>query len=225
MFFLYQSERSCCSSCIDILSKYDLQSTSYFYRIEDFLKNQRSETFFSLIYHVSPPENRSFSVSGYSFSNELSTRDPTVIIPQTSRSSRRRAYSEAISFSSPATNPDSDTAANSGVGAYRVLHSQPGELPAAEVTNYVAILEVLSRAAPFHTVDNEIAGHNSLGVGELLPFVDAKLGKSYYIARFAPNLDALVILNERRARDPTVIEFLMELKDRVWGKAVLSSIQ
>ncbi|ORZ32126.1 hypothetical protein BCR44DRAFT_1441120 [Catenaria anguillulae PL171] len=63
-----------------------------------------------------------------------------------------------------------------------------------------------------------------LDVGELLPYVDPKAGRSYYIARLGEFLFAVVVLGEPRPRDAPTIEFLTLFKNAVWGREIVARI-
>ncbi|KNE66896.1 hypothetical protein AMAG_11372 [Allomyces macrogynus ATCC 38327] len=185
-----------------------------FETIDDFIKNHRPDTSFHLLLHVPPRAAHVIDPSGYTFPD---------------RHSHFGGGPQAARLHSPPSPTNSSSTPRASVHAeYAALSSHPADLAPADWTNIVAILQLLARALGDAPGGQDAAPapapSRSLGVGELLPYVDNKVGRSYYIARVAEPLYAVVVLAERRPRDPAVIGFLTEVQDALWGRPVLGRI-
>ncbi|KAJ3351478.1 hypothetical protein GGF32_004269 [Allomyces javanicus] len=180
--------------------------------IDDFIKTHRPDTSFHLLLHVPPRAAHAMDPSGYTFPD---------------RHSHFGGGPQAARLHSPP--PPTTSSRATAHAEYAALSSHPADLAPADWTNIVAILQLLARAVGDAAGGQEVpapaaASSRSLAVGELLPYVDNKVGRSYYIARVAEPLYAVVVLAERRPRDPAVIGFLTEVQDALWGRPVLGRI-
>ncbi|KNE68959.1 hypothetical protein AMAG_13835 [Allomyces macrogynus ATCC 38327] len=182
--------------------------------IDDFIKMHRPDTSFHLLLHVPPRAAHAIDPSGYTFPD---------------RHSHFGGGPQAARLHSPPSPTSTSSSSRATAHAeYAALSSHPADLAPADWTNIVAILQLLARAvgdaAGGQDAAPSPAPSRSLAVGELLPYVDNKVGRSFYIARVAEPLYAVVVLAERRPRDPAVIGFLTEVQDALWGRPVLGRI-
>ncbi|KAJ1507880.1 hypothetical protein HMI54_003742 [Coelomomyces lativittatus] len=149
----------------------------YIDSISDFIRSQKFEASFHLIYILQPNQMEFFDPSGYAFpSSEESVQN------------------------------------SSGILNYQPIYSNPKELTSSELANAVSILMT-------HTKQGR-----TLEPGELIPFVDEKLNKSYYLTKLEGYLLALILFNEKKTREVNTIEFLTSLKNNLSAKALLKMI-
>ncbi|KAI9188888.1 hypothetical protein H9P43_000310 [Blastocladiella emersonii ATCC 22665] len=213
--------------------------------IEDSLKPLRGDASFHLMYHVPSDRIDSFEVSGYAFPRTPSApgheSSPSPSPPGTAASSGV-ASKFPVLYSYPADLAPADRATVCAV--LLALNRPPATPPQQQAVNYsrstggtvsstsssamsrpmtpISALETASTTTAATTTRTH--AHRPLEVGELLPYVDAKVGRSYYLARLGEHLYAVVVLADRRPRDTATIDFLTAFKAAIWGQALLKSI-
>ncbi|ORZ34015.1 hypothetical protein BCR44DRAFT_1436945 [Catenaria anguillulae PL171] len=169
--------------------------------IDDFIKSQRNtENSFHLLYHasavyLSPSPASPLSPAGNTHPQSTA---PGPTIPAARPHSLRRFDPTGYSFPPLPRRPLSP------------LYSTPAELAPGD---RATVCSALTTPRP-----------RLLDVGELLPYVDPKAGRSYYIARLGEFLFAVVVLGEPRPRDAPTIEFLTLFKNAVWGREIVARI-